>query len=189
MHTSTQNDSGKVVTKSRVCLPLAKRRQRIQDTIKALAFLRGGAKLTPYLTDTKPKFVIAAVLSCSNHIFMELVREVNENAFFDTEAFKEVIRNFGDRIISPLYVGWDIGFLAEQRTSFCKDFTNTDSGKTLRITTNSVTNRRQINFADGQRPAGAIDIQINFGSVRDVLEEASQFISTTILPEPPQERH
>lgn len=113
--TASLSESGGEVSRTRLTLPEAVRKQRIEDLLLSLPVIRGGAKLSSYLTDVTPKFLVMAVLSSSNHIFMEVVREKNDNAYVDIEALKEILRDFADRILSPVYIGLRKGFLEEQR--------------------------------------------------------------------------
>jgi CRISPR-associated protein Cst2 len=114
--TGTQAEGGSQVTRARLTLPEDIRKQRIEDLLLSLPVIRGGAKLSPYLTDVTPKFIVMSVLSCSNHIFMEVVREANDNAFVDLEALREILTDFADRILSPVYIGLRKGFLEKQRS-------------------------------------------------------------------------
>jgi len=94
-------------------LPQETRVKRVQTTLKALAYMFGGAKQTTHLTDVTPKLVILAVLDCGNHIFMNVVHEKNGKVHVNIEALEEVLTDYKDNIISDLYIGKSKGFLPE----------------------------------------------------------------------------
>ncbi len=88
-------------------LPVDIRRKRIKETILALPYLSGGAKLTEHLTDVSPKFLILAVIEGGNHIFMNVADENGIN--FD--ALSQVIEDYKDIILSDVYIAKREGFL------------------------------------------------------------------------------
>ena len=88
-------------------LPVDIRRKRIKETILALPYLSGGAKLTEHLTDVSPKFLILAVIEGGNHIFMNVADENGIN--FD--ALSNVIDDYKDIILSDIYIAKREGFL------------------------------------------------------------------------------
>lgn len=95
-----------------------KRKKRIKDTLNALPYLFGGAKLATHLTDVTPKLIILAVIDGGNHLFMNLVDENDGEAEFKFDALKEIIQEYGDILLTDVYVGkrkgfrddWDSGF-------------------------------------------------------------------------------
>lgn len=87
--------------------------QRATDVISALPYLYGGAKNTSHLTDVTPKFIILAAIEGGNHIFMNVVHEENDELKIDFDALKEVIKDYGDILLTNVYIGIRSGFLNE----------------------------------------------------------------------------
>lgn len=87
--------------------------KRAKEVIKALPYLQGGAKLTSHLTDVSPKFIILAAIEGGNHIFMNIVKEENGEPLIDIEAFKEVIDEYSDSLLTNIYIGHRKGFMDE----------------------------------------------------------------------------
>ncbi|BDZ70614.1 type I-B CRISPR-associated protein Cas7/Cst2/DevR [Methanobacterium petrolearium] len=87
--------------------------KRAQDTIKALPYLQGGAKLTSHLTDVSPKFLVLAVIDGGNHIFMNIVKEENGEPQINIEALQEVINEYSDSFLTNIYIGRRKGFMDE----------------------------------------------------------------------------
>jgi CRISPR-associated protein Cst2 len=90
------------------------RRQRSGALLKALAVLRGGAKQAAFGTDVAPKLLIVAGLSCGNPIFNHLFDEVASGLSFRKNAFLEILRDYADRIVTPVCVGMRTDYLANQ---------------------------------------------------------------------------
>jgi CRISPR-associated protein Cst2 len=93
-------------------LPKEIKKQRITDTIKALPFLSGGAKLGLHLTDVTPKFIILALIEGGNQPFMNITSE-NNVKILNIAALKEVIRDYKESFISDIYIGKSEGFLPD----------------------------------------------------------------------------
>jgi len=87
--------------------------KRIQDIINALPYLYGGAKNTSHLTDVTPKFIILVVIDGGNHIFMNVIREENNELVIDIDALKEILNDYKDVLESDIYIGINKGFLKE----------------------------------------------------------------------------
>ena len=87
--------------------------KRIQDIINALPYLYGGAKNTSHLTDVTPKFIILVVIDGGNHIFMNVIREENNELVIDIDALKEILNDYDDVLESDIYIGINKGFLKE----------------------------------------------------------------------------
>lgn len=109
-------------------LPQAARVQRISTLLDGLARLEGGAKQTLHYTDVAPSLVILAVTKGGNHIFGHVIGANGKGQpTVKTEALTEALTVFADEILSPVYVGWDKGYLDDERTGFeawAKDRTN-----------------------------------------------------------------
>jgi CRISPR/Cas system-associated protein Cas7 (RAMP superfamily) len=87
------------------------RKSRAGELLKALALLRGGAKQAQFGTDVSPKALIVAGLSCGNPIFNYLFRDGDGSPEFKVDAFKELIQDYADRIVTPVLVGIRSGYL------------------------------------------------------------------------------
>ena len=109
-----QNAGGRPASeKSRWVLPKETRVRRCQQTLAALPFLSGGAKLTSHLTDVTPKLIILSVLEGGNHPFMNLMVEENGIGELSLHALSEVIADYADRFCDAIYIGRRSGFMDE----------------------------------------------------------------------------
>ena len=119
-------------------MPVDIRRKRIKETILALPYLSGGAKLTEHLTDVSPKFLILAVIEGGNHIFMNIA---NENGI-NFDALSQVIEDYKDIILSDIYIAKRKGFLDEMDEEL-SEFAKKEweyNGKKIEVKTNSINN-------------------------------------------------
>ena len=119
-------------------LPVDIRRKRIKETILALPYLSGGAKLTEHLTDVSPKFLILAVIEGGNHIFMNVADENGIN--FD--ALSQVIEDYKDIILSDIYIAKREGFL-DKMDKELSEFGNkkwNQGQKEIKVKVNSINN-------------------------------------------------
>lgn len=119
-------------------MPVNIRRKRIKETILALPYLSGGAKLTEHLTDVSPKFLILAVIEGGNHIFMNVADENGIN--FD--ALSQVIEDYKEIILSDIYISKREGFLDEmdkELSEFAKKKWEYN-GKNIQVKQNSINN-------------------------------------------------
>jgi CRISPR-associated protein Cst2 len=92
-----------------------KRKERSSELLKALSVLRGGAKQAAFGTDVAPKFLILAGLSCGNPIFNHLFLDDGANGLvFKTDAVKEILKDYADRIVTPVYVGLRSGYVSNE---------------------------------------------------------------------------
>ncbi|MDD5090317.1 MAG: hypothetical protein PHQ23_05310 [Candidatus Wallbacteria bacterium] len=104
---------------------------RVRKILKSLALLRGGAKQTQFGTDVSPKVIILAGLTCGNLIFNDLFEDTKEivtspreksedvvpsdvigGVRIKIDALKEIIKDYSDRIITPVYIGYRKGYLS-----------------------------------------------------------------------------
>lgn len=113
-----ENGGKRADDKSPWTLPKDKRVERSKDTLKALSVLSGGAQLTSHLTDVTPKLIILAMLKGGNHPFMNLVVEKEGKGELSIPALKQVLEDYKDRIVGPVYVGRREGFMDELDSSF-----------------------------------------------------------------------
>lgn len=89
------------------------KKQRAGELLKALSVLRGGAKQAAFGTDVAPKALILAPLSCGNPIFNSLFDEDKE-LIFKTETFKELLKDYKDRITGKVYLGIRKGYISNE---------------------------------------------------------------------------
>lgn len=91
------------------------KKQRSGELLKALSVLRGGAKQAAFGTDVAPKFLLLAGLSCGNPIFNHLFTdEPNTGLRFESNRFLELLRDYSDRITSPVFVGFRAGYVQNE---------------------------------------------------------------------------
>ncbi|MBV9224822.1 MAG: hypothetical protein JOY85_12375, partial [Acidobacteriaceae bacterium] len=90
-------------------------KERSGALLKALSVLRGGAKQAAFGTDVAPKLLILAGLSCGNPIFNHLFSdEQTTGLVFKTDLFAELLRDYADRITTPVYIGLRSGYLQNE---------------------------------------------------------------------------
>ncbi|MFY9410981.1 MAG: type I-B CRISPR-associated protein Cas7/Cst2/DevR [Methanosarcina flavescens] len=99
-------------------MPAEVREKRAKDVLKVLPYLTGGAKQTSHLTDVSPKLLILAGIDGGNHLFMNLVREVNGEALVDMAALEEVMSDYSDILLTDIYIGRRKGFMEELDPAF-----------------------------------------------------------------------
>ena len=93
------------------------RKERASAVINSLAVLRGGAKQAAFGTDVSPKVLIMAGLTCGNPIFNTIFEDDNSSntrgktVSIDVDALKEIVSDYKDRIVTPVYIGIRTGFL------------------------------------------------------------------------------
>ncbi|PWU05832.1 MAG: hypothetical protein C5B51_13610 [Terriglobia bacterium] len=92
------------------------RNQRAGELLKALSVLRGGAKQAAFGTDVAPKCLILAGLSCGNPIFNHLFRDDVDGGKLtaDVDLLREVLRDYSDRIVTPVAIGIRSSYLANE---------------------------------------------------------------------------
>lgn len=90
------------------------RKQRGSALLKAFGRLRGGAKQAQFGTDISPKALIVAGLASGNPIFNGLFRDNKDGPILDVTALKEIISDYKDRIVTPVYVGIRKGYLSNE---------------------------------------------------------------------------
>ena len=115
-----------------VYLNSVERKKRITDTIEVLPYLYGGAKQAVAHTDTSPKLIVMAVLTNPNPIFMNVIHEKEGKVIFNTEGFEQVIKDYAEKIISPIFIGYRKGFLPTMESDLTSLGT-TLSGKEIKV--------------------------------------------------------
>lgn len=91
------------------------KRERASALFKSLAVLRGGAKQAQFGTDVSPKVLILAGLTCGNPIFNHLFKDDQEGPIFKDDTFIEVIKDYADRIVTPVLIGTRSGYLKNEK--------------------------------------------------------------------------
>lgn len=92
------------------------RTKRIEDAIKALKSISGGAMQTNNMSDVTPKFIVLATTNTGNHPFSHIASSEginNEKAYLNIEAIKEVLKDYKDQFIGDVFIGRRSGFLDE----------------------------------------------------------------------------
>ncbi len=89
-------------------------KERASSLFKSLALLRGGAKQAQFGTDVSPKVLVLAGLTCGNPIFNHLFKDDQEGPILKIETFKEIIRDYADRIVTPVLLGVRSGYLKNE---------------------------------------------------------------------------
>ena len=92
-------------------LPKDIRVRRCRQTLEALPFLSGGAKLTSHLTDVTPKLIFLSILEGGNHPFMNLIVEEEGVGKLSLSALREIILDYADRFCDAIYIGRRSGFM------------------------------------------------------------------------------
>ncbi|MCI0487773.1 MAG: type I-B CRISPR-associated protein Cas7/Cst2/DevR, partial [Blastocatellia bacterium] len=113
-------------------LPKAERIKRASETIGALPYLNGGAKLALHLTDVTPKFIILAVIRGGNHLFMNITSS-DPAKLVNATALKEVITDYKDVILSDVFIGRQEGFQDDLKQELEDLKTDLDGVKTVHL--------------------------------------------------------
>lgn len=84
------------------CLPEEERIRRVQDVVRALARLRGGAHLARNLSDVAPVAVLLGFLDGGNAPFQKLFEpdEVGERVVLNLPRLRSVVKDYQDRLLS-----------------------------------------------------------------------------------------
>ncbi|MFN3690939.1 MAG: type I-B CRISPR-associated protein Cas7/Cst2/DevR [Fimbriimonadales bacterium] len=102
-------------------LPRDTRVKRVQDVLRALAQLRGGARLARNLSDVSPIVVLVGFLDGGNAPFQRLFEpdENNERVKLNLERLRSVLGDYQSRLLTPsngkaLYFGYRPTVLANE---------------------------------------------------------------------------
>ena len=90
------------------------RKSRATELLAALAHLRGGAKQAQFGTDVSPKALVLVGLSCGNPVFNHLFMDGDGQPTFNIAAFKEIVRDYANRIATPVLIGLRAGYLRNE---------------------------------------------------------------------------
>lgn len=110
------------------------RKKRATDILRSLAVMRGGAKQAQFAADVAPKVIIIAGLNCGNLIFNDLFEDTKEGPVIKIDTLKEVIKDYKDRLVSPVYIGIRDGYLSKDNELKIKEMKTIDSTQVI-ITT------------------------------------------------------
>ena len=108
------NSKGATVNPQEIEMPVDERKRRVRETLLSLSDLTGGAKTANYLTDVSPKFIIAAAISCANHIFMDTINARDGKPTLNVDTLNEIVKDYKDNFLSPIFIGLRKGFVDEQ---------------------------------------------------------------------------
>lgn len=120
-----------------VRLPRPTRLHRVQDTLRALKTITGGAMQTNNYTDVTPKFIVLATLQSGNHPFSHIVRSgglFGNEVTFDKDALGEALRDYARQLTGTVYIGRRRGFMEEEfadLTTWANDFPNVRLGSVV----------------------------------------------------------
>lgn len=106
-------------------LPRDQRARRVSALMDGLANLQGGAKQAIHYTDVNPSLILLAVTRGGNHIFHHAVRADSRGLpQINIEALQEALSVFRDDLLSPVYVGWPKGYLADEHRNAVQEALN-----------------------------------------------------------------
>lgn len=101
-------------------LPKPERNTRVKDTLSSLEIINGGAMQTSNMADVTPKLIVLTTLSSGNHLFSHLAKDDLGKPVFSIDALKQVVNDYGDRIIGKVYIGRRRGFMDELENDLSK---------------------------------------------------------------------
>lgn len=117
-------------------LPRDRRVKRIEDVLRALSRLRGGAHLARNLSDVTPTVILTGFLNGGNAPLQRLFEpdENNERVRLNLTRLRSVLNDYGDRLLAPingkaLYFGYRPTVLANE-TEVLKALENEEPFKT-----------------------------------------------------------
>lgn len=99
-----------------VRLPKEIRIKRIEETIKALKSISGGAMQTNNMSDVTPKFIVLASTKTGNHPFSHIVSSEGINSdkvYLNIDGIKEVLKDYKDQFEGEIFIGKRSGFWDE----------------------------------------------------------------------------
>lgn len=88
--------------------------KRVTDVISALPHLTGGAMQARHLERVAPSFLILSAFSTGSHLFAHLAKTEDGYAKLNIEALVQVLDDYGDELLTKLYLGRQEGFLDDQ---------------------------------------------------------------------------
>ncbi|MDH5403420.1 MAG: hypothetical protein OEZ01_05035 [Candidatus Heimdallarchaeota archaeon] len=85
------------------------------ELLKALARLRGGAKLAQFGVDVSPRLMIVVGMKSGNLLFDDLLIELEGQPGLNLEALKQIISDYKDRFTTSVFIGYRTGYLANEK--------------------------------------------------------------------------
>ena len=102
-------------------LPLKERRKRIRALLTGISTIYGGAKQALHYTDVTPSVLIAMITKGGNNPLQYIVGADSRGLLsINTNSVEEMVKVWGDKIASRLYIGWVQGFYDEEREKLRK---------------------------------------------------------------------
>jgi CRISPR/Cas system-associated protein Cas7 (RAMP superfamily) len=121
--------------------------ERTKKILRSLAVLRGGAKQAQFGADVSPKVMIVAGLTCGNLIFNDLFEDTKEmvtnpreqtkgdrievveskvmgGTRLKIDTLKQIISDYADRIVTPVYIGIRNGYLSRESENDLREWTD-----------------------------------------------------------------
>lgn len=77
--------------------------QRINDTLKVLPYLSGGAMSTSFLTDVSPKFIMLVLAGMGNNIFIDPID--HDTGVMNWDFLAEQINDYQQDFLTPICIG------------------------------------------------------------------------------------
>lgn len=164
----TLSDSGKIGKIYRVTekvIPTPK--ERASALLKALAVLRGGAKQAQFGTDVSPKVLVLAGLTCGNPIFNNIFKDTQEGPELKIETFQEIIKDYSDRIVTPVLIGIRSGYLKNESQ------VHELEGNYV-ITLNEESNRKEI--SKGDKKEGSYNVEVKVLTPIDAASSMEKYL-------------
>ena len=102
-------------------LPLETRKARLQQLLRGLAQITGGAKLAIHYTDVTPRLLMMAVAKGGNHLFGTAIGADDKGLpKVNTEALKQVAQVYKSFLLSGFHIGLSQGYLDDQRANLAE---------------------------------------------------------------------
>ncbi|MHA1812440.1 MAG: type I-B CRISPR-associated protein Cas7/Cst2/DevR [Candidatus Thorarchaeota archaeon] len=90
--------------------------KRVTDVLKAIPHLNGGAMSTRHLTRVAPSLIVLGAFRTGSHVFSHLATQLSDGrAGLHVTALRQVLDDYGDELVTRVYVGREEGFLDYQR--------------------------------------------------------------------------
>lgn len=105
------------------------RKDRAARILRALAVLRGGAKLAAFAVDVSPKVIILAGLTCGNLIFNDLFEDTKEGPRLKLDTLQQVLDDYAARIVTPVFIGTRTGYLNSDNEKALQEWVGDRAGK------------------------------------------------------------
>ncbi|MBT9136388.1 MAG: hypothetical protein DDT30_01215 [Dehalococcoidia bacterium] len=105
------------------------RKDRATKILRALAVLRGGAKLAAFAVDVSPKVVILAGLTCGNLIFNDLFEDTKEGPRLKLDTIQQVLDDYAARVVTPVFIGIRTGYLNPGNEKDLQEWVGDRAGK------------------------------------------------------------